>query len=297
MKGIILAGGSGTRLYPATKSLCKQLLPVYDKPMIYYPLTTLMLAGIRDILIITTPHDHKAFQYLLGEGTLWGINLTYQVQARPEGIAQAFILAENFIKNDRVCLILGDNLFFGNGLGRILREIKEGTKGCYLFAYYVNDPRAYGVVNFSKNGKVLSLEEKPKDPQSNYAVTGLYFYDNTVVDIAKSLAPSKRGELEIMDVNNHYLKQSDLQVVLLERGMSWLDTGNAKSLLDAANFVEVIESRQGLKIGCPEEVAWRMGYISCEALKQLGHQLSKSSYGKYLLHIAQRTEIPASCDA
>jgi glucose-1-phosphate thymidylyltransferase len=286
MKGIILAGGSGTRLYPLTKSLSKQLLPVYDKPMIYYPLATLMLGGIRDILLITTPEDQPHFQKLLGDGSQWGITLQYATQARPEGLAQAFIIGGEFIGRDPICMILGDNIFYGQGISQMLREaVLHGQHGASVFAYYVLDPERYGVVVFDENGKPCGIEEKPQQFRSHYALTGLYVYDNQVVDMAKSLRPSARGELEITDINRLYLQQEQLNVKVLSRGMAWLDTGTYKSLLEAALFVEVIESRQGLKIACPEEIAWRMGFIDDAQLAALAGALTKNSYGKYLVSL------------
>jgi len=284
-KGIILAGGSGTRLHPLTQVTSKQLLPVYDKPMIYYPLSVLMLAGIREILVITTPEDVASFRRLLGDGSQWGIDLDYAVQPTPGGLAQAFLIGEAFIGDDPVCLILGDNIFFGQGLAERLQAIGRRTEGATVFAYFVRDPKRYGVVTFDDMGKVLEIEEKPSNPRSHYALTGLYFYDNDVVSIAKTLTPSPRGELEITDVNKAYLERGDLRVELLGRGAAWLDTGTHESLLQAINFVEVIESRQGLKIACPEEIAWRMGYIDAEQVERLAQRLAKSSYGQYLLDL------------
>jgi len=281
-KGIILAGGSGTRLHPLTSTVSKQLMPVYDKPMIYYPLATLMLAGIRDILVITTPRDQAAFSDLLGDGGQWGISISYTVQPSPDGLAQAFILGADFIGRSPASLVLGDNIFYGGGFTKKLRHAAGNDRGASVFAYYVQDPERYGVVSFDAAGVAKDIEEKPARPRSHYAVTGLYFYDNDVVDIARSIRPSARGELEITDVNRAYLERGDLRVEVMSRGTAWLDTGTHNSLLDAANFIRVVEERQGLKIACPEEVAYRMGYIGAEQLLALAAPLEKSGYGLYL---------------
>lgn len=287
-KGIILAGGSGTRLYPLTQALSKQLLPVYDKPMIYYPLSVLMLAGIRDILIITTPQDRPAFETLLGNGREWGVDLSYTTQEKPDGLARAFILGEAFIGSDPVSLILGDNIFFGHGLETLLKQATEKDRGATVFGYYVREPQHYGVVSFDANGRAVDLEEKPEHPKSHYAVTGLYFYDNDVVDIAKQIKPSARGELEITDVNKVYLHRGDLDVQVMGRGYAWLDTGTHNSLLSAGSFMQAIEERQGLKVACPEEIAYRMGYITAEQLEKLAAPLIKSGYGDYLMDILNK---------
>ncbi|MGA2406483.1 MAG: glucose-1-phosphate thymidylyltransferase RfbA [Bacteroidales bacterium] len=286
MKGIILAGGSGTRLYPITSAISKQMLPVYDKPMIYYPLSVLMLAGIREILLISTPRDLPGFENLLGDGKSLGLEFSYKEQPSPEGLAQAFILGEEFIGNDPVCMILGDNIFYGHGFGEALLKTAEMKEGACIFGYYVTDPERYGVVEFDKNKKVLSIEEKPSKPKSNYAVTGLYFYDNTVVKKAKSLKPSHRGELEITDLNRVYLEEGALDIKLMGRGMAWLDTGTYESLLQAANFIATLEQRQGLKASCIEEIAFKRGFINKNQLLELAKPIKNSQYGKYLLRIA-----------
>ena len=287
-KGIILAGGTGSRLHPMTISVSKQLMPVYDKPMIYYPLATLMQAGIREILIITTPEDSAAYQNLLGDGAGWGLSIQYAVQPKPEGLAQAFIIGEEFVGDSRVCLILGDNIFYGNDIEDTLKAAVEQKEGASVFAYYVTDPERYGVVTLDKNNNAIDLEEKPAQPKSHYAVTGLYMYDNEVVGIAKNIKPSARGELEITDVNKVYLERKALKVALFDRGTAWLDTGTIQSLLDAANFIRVLEERQGLKIGCPEEIAYRQGFIDAEQLKELARKLDKSGYGEYLLELLRQ---------
>jgi glucose-1-phosphate thymidylyltransferase len=286
MKGIILAGGSGTRLHPITSAISKQLLPVYDKPMIYYPLSVLMLAGIREVLIISTPRDLPAFRSLLGDGKSIGMEFSFREQPKPEGLAQAFIIGEEFVNGEPVCMILGDNIFYGHGFGEVLGKTSKLTKGACVFGYYVNDPERYGVVEFDKDRKAVSIEEKPKTPRSNYAVTGLYFYDNTVVQKAKSLKPSTRGELEITDLNRVYLEEGSLEVKLMGRGMAWLDTGTCESLLQAANFIATLEQRQGLKAACIEEIAFNQGYIDKEQLMAIARPIKNSQYGKYLLHVA-----------
>ncbi|MDE0982132.1 MAG: glucose-1-phosphate thymidylyltransferase RfbA [Gammaproteobacteria bacterium] len=286
-KGIILAGGSGSRLHPMTQVVSKQLMPVYDKPMIYYPLSTLMQAGIREILIITTPEDAAVYESLLGDGRKWGLDICYRQQPKPEGLAQAFLIGEEFIGGSRVCLILGDNIFYGNRIEDTLKSAVEQEQGATVFAYYVTDPERYGVVELDAENNAIGLEEKPANPKSHYAVTGLYMYDNDVVDIAKSIKPSPRGELEITDVNKVYLERKSLKVELFDRGTAWLDTGTIQSLLDAANFIRVLEERQGLKIGCPEEIAYRQSFIDAKQLENLAQSLGKSGYGKYLLQLLE----------
>ncbi len=287
MKGIILAGGSGTRLHPVTQAVSKQLLPVYDKPMIYYPLSALMLAGIREILIISTPEDTPRFEQLLGDGAKWGLSLTYKIQPSPDGLAQAFLIGKEFLAGEGCCLVLGDNIFYGHDFGRILREASARPEGATVFAYRVSDPERYGVVEFDAAGKAISLEEKPTKPKSRYAVTGIYFYDNKVVEIAENLAPSPRGELEITDVNRWYLERGELRTEVLGRGIAWLDTGTHDSLLEAGNFIHTLEHRQGLKVACPEEIAFRLGYIDAEQLRVLAEKIKKSTYGQYLLRLLE----------
>ena len=289
MKGIILAGGSGTRLHPVTQSVSKQLLPVYDKPMIYYPLSALMLAGIRDILVISTPEDTPRFAQLLGDGARWGLTIQYAVQPSPDGLAQAFLIGRNFLAGERCCLVLGDNIFYGHDFARTLREAAESSAGATIFAYPVQDPERYGVVEFDANRKAISLEEKPSKPKSRYAATGIYFYDAQVADVAAQLKPSARGELEITDLNRWYLERGQLHTVLLGRGIAWLDTGTHDSLLEASNFIHTLEHRQGLKVACPEEIAYRLGYIDAAQVRRLADAIGKSSYGQYLYRILEET--------
>ena len=290
MKGIVLAGGSGTRLYPLTLAVSKQLLPVYDKPMIYYPLSTLMLAGIRDILVISTPADLTRFERLLGDGSRWGVSFSFAEQPKPEGLAQAFVIGREFVGSDSVSLVLGDNIFYGQGFSELLERAAAREEGATVFGYYVRDPERYGVVEFDREGTVLSIEEKPVRPRSHYAITGLYFYDNQIVDIAASLEPSPRGEIEITDANLEYLYRDGLRVEVMGRGMAWLDAGTHESLLQSSNFIETLELRQGLKIGCPEEIAYRMGYIPAEGLERLAYSMRKNSYGQYLLELLRSEE-------
>jgi glucose-1-phosphate thymidylyltransferase len=286
MRGIILAGGSGTRLHPITQGVSKQLIPVYDKPMIYYPLSMLLMAGIREVLVISTPEDMPGFQRLLGDGSQIGISIQYEIQPSPDGLAQAFLIGEKFIADERVCLVLGDNIFYGSGLGTALKS-NTLVQGGHIFAYHVSNPEEYGVVEFDKNNKAISIEEKPKAPKSNFAIPGLYFYDNSVVSIAKSINPSDRGELEISSINDHYLKEGMLSVTVLDRGTAWLDTGTVDSLMAAGEFVQVVEKRQGLKVGCIEEIAWRQGFISTDELLSLAKPLAKSGYGRYLIELIE----------
>jgi glucose-1-phosphate thymidylyltransferase len=291
MKGIVLAGGSGTRLFPATRGMSKQLLPIYDKPMIYYPLSVLMLAGIRDVLIISTPDDLPGYQRLLGDGSSFGISLSYAIQPSPDGLAQAFIIGADFIGNDRVCLVLGDNIFYGQSFGTQLKAAAERETGATVFGYHVSDPERFGVVEFDNTGRAISIEEKPTKPKSNYAVTGLYFYDRDIVDIARAVKPSARGELEITDVNNAYLQRGDLKVELLGRGFAWLDTGTHDSLMEAGSFVQTIEKRQGLKVACLEEIGYRNGWLSKDRLLAEAHALKKTGYGQYLLQVAHESSL------
>ena len=286
MRGIILAGGSGTRLHPITQGVSKQLIPVYDKPMIYYPLSMLLMAGIREVLVISTPEDMPGFQRLLGDGSQIGISIQYEIQPSPDGLAQAFLIGEEFIGDDKVCLVLGDNIFYGSGLGTALKS-NTLVQGGHIFAYHVSNPEEYGVVEFDKNNKAISIEEKPQNPRSNFAIPGLYFYDNSVVSIAKSIKPSARGELEISSINEHYLNNGTLSVTVLDRGTAWLDTGTVDSLMAAGEFVQVVEKRQGLKVGCIEEIAWRQGFISTDELLSLAKPLAKSGYGKYLIELIE----------